>query len=130
MKFKYKRYGLGTLRPIIPVEVSCNGIDIPYEVLIDSGADICIFDSNIADILGIDVVKGIRHEVWGITGVPEYYYLHRVTIVINGLKYKTDVGFMNLRNQSFGIVGQKGFFDKFTVKFDLQEEEIEIKYKR
>lgn len=129
MKFKYKKYGLDTLRPIIPIEVSYNGIEIPYEVLIDSGADTSIFDSNIADILGIYVVKGIRREVWGITGVPEYYYLHKVTIVINGLKYKTDVGFMKLRNQSFGIVGQKGFFDKFTVKFDLQEEEIEVKYK-
>ena len=127
MKFKYKKYGPDTLRPVIPIEVSFNSISVPYEVLIDSGADVCIFDSDIADILGIDVIKGIRREVSGVTGIPEYYYLHKVTIIIDGLKFKTDVGFMKLRNQAFGIVGQKGFFDKFKVSFDLKKEEIEIK---
>lgn len=127
MKFKYKRYGPDTLRPVILIEVSFNSLSVPYEVLIDSGADLCIFDVDIADILGIDVVKGIRHEVSGLTGIPEYYYLHRITIIVDGVKYKTDVGFMKLRNQTFGIVGQKGFFNKFTIKFDLQKEDIEIK---
>lgn len=127
MKFKYKRYGFDTLRPVIPIEVSFNSLSVPYEVLIDSGADLCIFDVDIADILGIDVVKGIRYEVSGLTGIPEYYYLHRVIIIVDGVKYKTDVGFMKLRNQTFGIVGQKGFFDEFIVKFDLKKEEIEIK---
>ncbi len=127
MKFKYKRYGPDTLRPVIPIEVSFNSILVPYEVLIDSGADVCIFDSDIADILGINILKGIRREVIGITGVPEYYYLHRLTIIISGVKHKTEVGFMKLRNQTFGIVGQKGFFDKFIVEFDLQKAEIELK---
>lgn len=126
MKFKYKRYGPDTIRPVVPIEVCFNSLSVPYEVLIDSGADVCIFDSDIADILGINILKGIRGEVSGVTGVPEYYYVHKVTIIINGMKYKTDIGFMKLRNQAFGIVGQKGFFDKFIVKFDLQKEEIEI----
>lgn len=42
MKFRYKKYGPGVLRPVIPIEVIKNGLEVPYEVLIDSGADLCI----------------------------------------------------------------------------------------
>ncbi len=127
MKFKYKRYGSDTLRPVIPIEVSYNSISIPYEVLIDSGADVCIFDSDISELLGIDFIKGVRRELSGVTGMPDYYYLHKLTIIINGIKYKTEVGFMKLRIQAFGIVGQKGFFDRFIVKFNFKKEDIEVK---
>lgn len=127
MKFKYKKYGSDILRPVIRIEISYGSINVPYSVLVDSGADICIFDADIAAILGIDITKGIRHEVAGLTGVPQYYYLHRVSIIVGGISHRADVGFMKMNNQSFGIVGQKGFFDKFIVKFDLEKEEIELK---
>ncbi len=127
MKFKYKKYDSGTFRSVIQIEVSCNSLSVPYEVLVDSGADICIFDEDIAIILGINIVKGIRQEVIGVTGIPQYYYLHKVSIKVGGIEYQTDVGFMKLSNQAFGIAGQKGFFDKFIIKFDLKKEEIELK---
>lgn len=127
MKFKYKKYGPDIFRPVIQIEVSLNSISIPYEVLVDSGADICIFDEDVAQILGINIIKGIRHEVIGVTGIPQYYYLHRVDVIVGGIKYQTEVGFMKLSNQVFGIVGQRGFFSKFIVKFDLNKKEIELK---
>ncbi|MBU1031878.1 retropepsin-like domain-containing protein [Patescibacteria group bacterium] len=127
MKFRYKKYGPGVLRPVIPIEVIKNDLEVPYEVLIDSGADLCIFDAHIAEILGIDVVKGERREVSGLTGFPEFYYLHDISIKVGGLKYKVKVGFMSMRGNAYGIVGQNGFFDKFVVKFDLQKEDVELK---
>ena len=127
MKFRYKKYAPGVLRPVIPIEVIKNSKEVPYEVLVDSGADICIFDAQIAEILGIDVVKGERQEISGLTGFPEYYYLHTIEIKVGGREYKSEVGFMSMRNNAYGIVGQKGFFDKFVVKFDLQKEDLELK---
>lgn len=127
MKFRYKKYGPDTLRPVIQIEVSHDSVTVPYEVLVDSGADICIFDEDVAIILGVDIVKGIKQEVIGVTGVPQYYYLHKVGINVGGIEYQTDVGFMKLSNQVFGIVGQKGFFSKFIVRFDLRKERIELK---
>lgn len=127
MKFRYKRYGPGVLRPVILIEVIYNGLEVPYEVLVDSGADLCIFDAHIAEILGIDVVKGERREVSGLTGFPEFYYLHNISIKVGGFEYKAEVGFMSMRSNAYGILGQKGFFDKFVVKFNLQKENIEIK---
>jgi hypothetical protein len=127
MKFKYKRYGPEILRPVIPIEVVANNIEVPYEVLVDSGADICIFDSQIANILGIDVVKGIKKQVLGVTGFPEDMYLHTIHLNIGGHQYKMEVGFMEMRNSSYGVVGQKEFFELFVVKFDLKKNEVELK---
>jgi hypothetical protein len=45
-----------------------------------------------------------------------------------GWDYETIVGFSyEIAKFGFGILGQKGFFDIFVVKFDLSKEEIEIK---
>lgn len=128
MKFKYKNYGSGVLRPVIPIEIIHNKISVPYEVLIDSGADICIFDAQIGEILGLDINSGEKEKVWGITGFEESYYLHPVTIKVGGWSYKIRAGFLpNIAKLGYGIVGQKGFFDLFEVKFNHLKEEIELK---
>ena len=131
MKFKYKNYGLGFLRPVIPIEIIYKDLSVPYEVLIDSGADFCIFDAQIGEILGIDIKSGEKQEVWGITGVGEPYYVHPVTIKVGGWSFKIKAGFLpGIAKLGYGIVGQRGFFDLFIVKFDLLKEEIELKQKR
>lgn len=127
MKFKYKQFGPDTLRPVIPIEIEYNDLITPYEVLIDSGADICIFNSQIAEVLGIDLLKGIKSQVNGITGFPEDIYIHTMRIKLGGKHYRIDVGFIRMSNTSYGVLGQKGFFDKFLVKFDLVKKEIELK---
>jgi len=127
MKFRYKKYGQGILRPVIPVEIAHQDRSVPYEVLVDSGADFCIFDSQIGELLGIDITKGEKGEIWGITGAGETYYIHLVTLKVGGWDYDVKVGFLpNIAHLGYGVVGQKGFFDIFTVKFDLIKEEIEL----
>jgi len=128
MKFRYKKYGPQILRPVIPVEITYGDIVVPYEVLVDSGADTCIFDAQIAEILKINLKIGREQKVSGITGVAESYYIHPVTITVGGWKYKIEAGFLPAIGKfGYGVVGQKGFFDIFVVKFDLIKEEIELK---
>lgn len=43
MKFKYKAYDKGVLRPVIPLQIIHKETVVFYEVLIDSGADANIF---------------------------------------------------------------------------------------
>ena len=44
---------------------------------------------------------------------------------------ETIVGFSyDIAKHGFGILGQKGFFDKFVVNFDLVKEEIELKLRK
>lgn len=127
MKFEYKKYGPGILRPVIPIEIIYQGRSVQYEVLVDSGADLCIFDAQIGEILGVDLASGDKKEVAGITGVKEFYYLHAITVKVGGWPYKIIAGFLpNIARLGYGVVGQKGFFDNFVVKFDLRKEEIEL----
>jgi len=127
MKFKYKKYGPSVLRPVILIEIEYKGISVPYEVLVDSGADANIFDAQIGEILKIDIESGERKEVSGITGVSQSYYVHPVKINVGGWQYKAKVGFLpNIAHLGHGVVGQKGFFDIFVVKFDLVKEIIEL----
>ena len=129
MKFEYKKYGK-TLRPVIPVILQFGGAKVGYEVLVDSGADLCLFDEQIGDALGIDVHSGEKREVFGIGGKASFYYLHTVTLIVGGWPHKVEVGFMPEvagRVIPYGVVGQQGFFDLFVVKFDLIKEEVELK---
>ncbi len=128
MKFRYKKYSAQVLRPVIPIEIIHQGRVVTYEVLVDSGADVCIFDAQIGEILGIDIAKGDRQEVGGITGIVEPYYIHPVTINVGGWSYEIKAGFLpGIARLGYGVVGQRGFFDVFVVKFDLVKEEIELK---
>jgi len=67
MKFRYKKYG-PYLRPVIPIKLKHNNHFIWYEALVDSGADLCIFDAEIGGILGIRIEKGKKELVSGIAG--------------------------------------------------------------
>jgi hypothetical protein len=130
MKFSYKKYGSTTQRPVIPIRLKNGNVNIGYEVLVDSGADLCIFDAEIGEALGLDIIKGKPREVFGVGGKASVYYLHKVDIEVGGWTYKIDAGFMpNVagRIMLYGLVGQNGFFENFIVKFDLLKGEVEIK---
>lgn len=129
MRFKYKAYG-NALRPVIPVTILYNKAHVDYEVLIDSGSDHCFFDSEIGEDVGISKSNSEIRKVFGVGGKISLYYNHKVTLKIGGQSFETDVGFIpNLGGNivSYGIVGQKGFFDKFIIKFDYIKEEVELK---
>ena len=141
MKFNYFKlplpqksdlFGSSVLKPIIPIKLSAGSRTIKYAALIDSGADFCIFDAEIGEYLGIDVFSGKRESFGGIQEAGEAAaYLHNVILNIGGWNYKTKIGFSyDIAKHGLGILGQKGFFDIFVIKFDLTKEEIEFKEKK
>lgn len=141
MKFRYHKllleqpslfFGSAILKPIIPIKIAASRDYVNYAALIDSGADFCIFDAEVGEYLGIDIRSGIR-QIFG--GIQELHgaeaFLHPITVNIGGFDYKTTVGFSyDIAKHGFGILGQKGFFDIFIVKFDLIKEEIDLKERK
>jgi hypothetical protein len=131
MKFKYKKYHSKILRPVIPVVLEYKGNSIGYEVLVDSGADMSIFPSYVGEYIGIDIESGEKRQMSGVTGQSEPFYVHKLTIKVGGWPYEIEAGFAKtFARNSYGIVGQEGFFDIFVVKFDLLKEEIELKERK
>jgi len=138
MKFRYCKlllpqrsnyFGTSILKPIIPIKVAIGKKELQYAALIDSGADFCIFDAEIGEYLGLDIRRAPREEFGGIQdrGGAEAF-LHEIILDIGGWDYKTVIGFSyDIAKHGFGILGQKGFFEHFIVKFDLLKEEIELR---
>lgn len=132
MKFRYKKCGGGIVRPVIPIRIKFGSQAVDYEALVDSGADLCIFHAEIGEVLGINIAEGKPREVFGVGGKSSLYYLHRVVIEVGGWAHEIEAGFMpNVSGHvmRYGLVGQKGFFGAFVVKFDFSKEEIELKKK-
>lgn len=138
MKFSYFKFplpqkspffGASILKPIIPIELSVGDKKLRHTALVDSGADFCILDGAIGEYLGLNVRSGLREVFGGIqdNGGAEAF-LHKVALDIGGWQYTTMIGFSyDIAKYGFAILGQRGFFDIFTVKFDLLKEEIELK---
>lgn len=141
MKFDYfkfpltgesKFFGKSILKPILPIKISAGASIIRYAALIDSGADFCIFDAEIGEFLGLSIRSGLQEKFGGIQEKDgATAFIHKVIINIGGWDYKVDVGFSyDIAKWGYGILGQKGFFDIFIVKFDFFKEEIELKNRK
>ena len=111
----------------MPIGLEHDGETIRYEVLVDSGADMSIMNAEIADLLGLDVTSGRKGQVRGVTGKPEPFYTHDVTLVVGGHKTVVPISFAEKVGQDgYGILGQKGFFTDYRVTFDYLKEEIQV----
>jgi hypothetical protein len=131
MKFAYKRFPNGVQRSIIPVTIRNPRTkqEARHQALVDSGADLRIFSSEIADLIGIDVAAGKKQIVSGVVaGEAPPYYLHDIELVVGGAAKLSTIAFMpDLSTNGHCLVGQTGFLDRFKfVKFEHAKSLIEL----
>jgi hypothetical protein len=118
-------------RPVTDIRLIWNGHSTLYRVLIDSGADYCVFHSDVADVLGIPLTSGKKLTFYGTGGTPQVAYFHEIQIEIGGWPMDLYCGFSSeMKSLPYGILGQTGFFDLFKVEFDYKGRRIELKPKR
>lgn len=133
MKFRYKEVGPGVFRPIIRVAIKNpkdTGKYLECHAIIDSGADMNLFSSDIAEAIGLELESGKKGTVSGITaGESQATYTLPVILSVGGWEYRVDMSFMKtLSRNGYGLLGQKGFFDLFrSVTFDYSKQEVIIK---
>jgi aspartyl protease len=135
MKFDYKRYrgrdGTVIERPVIPILIRNPKTkqSVGYQALVDSGSDHCIFSSEIAEIIGIDIAAGERDDIGGVVASARRpIYFHDVEISIGGNVRAIRAAFMpDLATNGHGLLGQRGFFDCFSfVKFEQPKSTVEV----
>ncbi|MEK6334676.1 MAG: hypothetical protein AABM67_06980 [Acidobacteriota bacterium] len=91
------------------------------------GADVCLFHSDIGRMLGIEIEAAPELVFQGISGVREVAYLHRVDLIVRGLHSITvDVGFTSSMAVGTGLLGQRGFFEQFRIRFQLEQESFDV----
>lgn len=137
MKFAYKKIpiflALGgreiefVYRPIIPIKITSKETSVRYEALIDSEADFCIFHSEVAEVLDISLEGGKKYSFGGMGASGLVGYKHPVMLVVGGVDFKTEVVFSpDIPQNAYGVLGQRGFFDHFRVRFVYAKKVVEI----
>lgn len=116
--------------PWIPVSINANDKSRTFLMLVDSGADTCIFDRDIADFLGINIFKGKKVKTGGIGGNALIYYFDNIFINVGGKEIKIRCGFINgnlIGGKIGGLLGREGFFQNFKVCMNEKKKKIELK---
>ena len=116
--------------PWIPVTIRVSDREQTFLMLIDSGADNCIFDKDIADFMDINLEDGALVKTGGLSGFSNVYYFDNIYINVGGYEIKTRAGFIDgnlVDGKIAGILGRQGFFDYFKVCIDEKRKEIELK---
>jgi hypothetical protein len=104
-----------------------NGKAATSLVLVDSGADFCIFPASTARLLGIHLPTNRSWTFSGTADASQVAYFENVEATIwNGsdseapITFQIDAGFCeSLEHVGMGLLGQGGFFSTFHVSFDL-----------
>lgn len=128
MEFSYK-FKAGNLYPIKEVVLNKDGTKLRTDALVDSGATISIFQSSIAEYLGIKIEKGENRIFQGIGG-KIVGYVHNVILCVGKIKFPCKVAFSNELTISLNILGRIDFFESFVVIFDEANKMLKLEYKR
>lgn len=98
---------------------------ISFVAYVDSGATYSIFHEDVAELLGVDVKKGLK--VWVTVGSGEKIpvFLHRLRVQFSGEEFVARVGFSPRLGVEVNLVGQRSFFDKFKICFDNKNKCLE-----
>lgn len=132
--FRYKSVKRpdGTLVKTPSIPVTFMGKEIFDTIaLVDSGADISAMSKDIAEILGLKLSGKITHA-YGIGGKARSI---ETSVTISIQKGHEDYRFniaikVILDDYNFPILlGRAGFFDKFIIIFDEQQEKVLLKRK-
>lgn len=136
MKFKYRAYRnratpdvAYSKMPLLQVTLKHGKNQIDLDCLVDSGAGDCLFGSDIAKILGIDLSDVDSREYEGIGNISIQGYVHPVMLKVKGFNewIKVEAGFID--GNEMPLLGQSGFFDNHEVIFRGYQNRFEIKKK-
>ena len=116
------------IRPYIPVGLRSKNGSVPSILaLVDSGADFCMFDGYLSQVLNVDLSTLQQIRLSGINGSAVGYVAHLEIGVKNHFIPAPVVFSFDFSPVGFGgIIGQVGFFDAFKVQFDRAGRELEL----
>lgn len=95
--------------------------------LIDSGADRSLFNTQIAEKIGLNLNKVATEDFGGIEGGGIEAKLHKLRLQVIGMDNDIEIiaGFVESSGVA-AILGQDGFFDAFRIKFERDNGTFEI----
>lgn len=132
MRYDYKIYPHKAAHPAFPDETPWiaildvrlaypakqTGPTVRIEAIVDSGCADTLFHSSIGQAIGINIKSGIPAQLAGIVkGAKAPAYFHDVALHVDAHVIKIRAGFCD-KLPAAGILGRRGFFEHFIVRFD------------
>lgn len=111
--------------PVIKLHIRSKGMEKDLDALIDSGAVISTFRSDVAEALGIVIENGERRWSVGITGKVEVF-IHELEIKVFEKWFSCRIAFSNSMSLNFNLLGREGFFDSHLITFNEKEKKTII----
>ena len=111
-------------RPIAFADISvAGGVPERLAVVLDTGADCCLFPLKLARLLDLDIAHLPRATHRGVGSQSNLTYYTDVAIDLgNGIAFTAYAGFkVGLDAMGLGLLGQAGFFEQFNVEFRHSE---------
>ena len=107
---------------------AANGKNFKCIVWPDSGADHCLFPLSLAQGLGLDILSMKRHLTGGVGSTANVTYYDTLEIDIGlDAPFGVHAGFTAaLEAQGMGLLGQAGFFERFSVTFSHKTKQFHI----
>lgn len=123
--FPYYKNSSGLYFPVIPLQLNYQGENIDSSALIDSGATISIFRSDVAEYLHVPVEKGELIYLGGVGGRIKGY-IHKLEIEIAGKKFVCPVVFSHEYLVSFNLLGREAVFNQFKIIFEEKKKLVKL----
>lgn len=111
--------------PIIEILLYHKEIEFRTDALIDSGANISVFQGTIAEVLGIKIEKGEKRIFQGVGG-KIVGYIHSVDIQVNSYRFPCKIAFSNELITSLNILGRDNFFKHYLITFDENNKKLSL----
>jgi hypothetical protein len=129
--FKYQTIGNSKLpRPLIPLTLRYNDTAVKIKALVDSGADFCMFDGELLNLLApnIDLNTLEKISLGGVAGTATGYVVH-IEVGVNTTFFPVPAVFsFEFSPDEFGgLAGQLGFFDSYIVEFNRKAMSLVLK---
>lgn len=121
---KYFGLTLGdTPRPYLAVRLANGPSSFATFGLVDSGADVTMFHSEIGRALGFDLATGYAVPIAGVGGNTNAFGFI-VDLEVAGRQFQDLVFFGDHVPQAYGLLGRLRFFQQFAVGFNEPSAEL------
>lgn len=132
MKYNYTSFYIenrpkAIKRPMIEIEVFGKDDSKMFDTLIDSGADLSLFNLEIAEALDIDLINAKPASFTGIAGNVGGYKVDKLKLKVDGFSEAVEIPACFVDSPSVGILlGQDAFFDLHRIKFEKDHDTFEV----
>lgn len=123
--FPYRKNPEGQFFPIIPLRFYFGKKTIDSSALVDSGATVSIFRTEVANDLGLEIEKGEEIYLGGVGGRIKGY-IHKLEIETADRKFFCPIVFSHEYFVSFNLLGRQEFFKRFRIIFEEKRNYVKL----